>query len=240
MHDVASNLVRLREAIADAAVRAGRGADDIRLLAVSKMHAFESVEAALRAGQRAFGESTIQEALPKIAHFAGRGAEWHFIGHLQSNKARLIPGNFLWIHSLDSLKLAQRLSRFAREQRAPINALIEVNVTADPRKHGIAPTAVIPLVDRLLEEDLAGVALRGLMAIGPHAAPEADIRRAYARLRQLRDECVARFALDNFTELSMGMSGDFVPAIAEGATIVRVGTAIFGERDYGVARTPAS
>ena len=244
MVDISANLARLRDAIAAAAHSVERDPEEIKLVAVSKTHPVESIEAALAAGQRAFGENVIQEALPKIAHFGGSdrlaatGAavaaipEWHFIGHLQSNKVRFVPGNFSWIHSIDSLKVAQRLSRFAREHGTPINALIEVNVAHDPRKHGVAPDTVTALLDQLSQQDLPGVTFRGLMTIGPYPASEADIRRAYAALRRLRDDCARRFALKTFTELSMGMSGDYVEAIKEGATLLRIGTAIFGERSY--------
>lgn len=242
MTDIAKNLDRLRAAIATAARSAARDPDGIKLVAASKTHPVEAIAAALAARQCAFGENTVQEALPKIAHFAKRVAatpasevapEWHFIGHLQSNKARFVPGNFSWIHSVDSLEIAQRLSRFAQERQAVINALVEVNITRDPRKHGLAPSAVIPLMHRLHDESLPGVRFRGLMTIGPYQASESDSRRAYAALRKLRDDC----ALPEFAELSMGMSGDYVAAIKEGATLLRIGTAVFGERHYRDAQT---
>lgn len=233
MHDLVTNLTQLRAAIADTAVSVGRNPSDIKLIAVSKTHSIDSIETAYRSEQRVFGESTMQEALKKIAHFGGHGIEWHFLGHLQSNKAKFLAGNFSWIHSLDSLRLAQRLSRLMQEQNTNINALIEINVTGDPKKHGIAPTEVYVLLDQLLREPLSGVVLRGLMTIGPHAANEAQLRETFATLRQLRDDCVSRFGLREFTELSMGMSGDYVEAIKEGSTMLRIGTALFGERDYG-------
>lgn len=255
MNSIASNLARLRDRIETIARSAQRDPGDIKLIAVSKTHPVAALEAAIQAGQRTFGENTIQEALPKIAHFAQRdfGAdaaatparpaaasevvevfpEWHFIGHLQSNKAKFIPGNFSWIHSLDSHKLAQRLSRLAQDAHVVVNALIEVNITQDPRKHGVAPRAVLPLLEDLLREVLPGIRLRGLMAIGPYPADEATIRRAYAELRELRDRCAEHFDLKAFDQLSIGMSGDYAEAIREGATLLRLGTAIFGEREYG-------
>ena len=238
MTDVAANLARVRANIAAAAHAAGRQPEDIKLVAVSKAHPAATLEAALRAGQRVFGENTVQEALGKIARFAAQPLEWHFVGHLQSNKAKFIPGNFSWLHSLDSLKLAERLSRQACEKHAVIDALIEVNITRDPRKHGVAPTDIFPLLDRLLRRNLAGVRLGGLMAIGPYPAREREIRAAYARLRRLREDCVQRFGLRGFTELSMGMSGDYAEAVREGATMLRIGDAIFGARDYPTL-TPA-
>ena len=227
---IAGNLERLRARIAEAMQRAGRRPEDVQLIAVSKNQPAEAVVAAVAAGQRAFGENTVQDALTKIPGFAGQGLEWHFIGRLQSNKAKLIPGNFAWIHSLDSLQLAQRLARLAREQNTTINALIEVNITRDPAKHGVLAEDVMPLLDQLLKDNLAGLSLRGLMTIGPHPATEAQRRAAFAALRDVRDACMQRYALPGFTELSMGMSGDFVEAIAEGSTLLRIGTAIFGQR----------
>jgi len=232
MDNIASNLERVRAAIDSAAATAGRKAEEVKLIAVSKTHPLDAIETALHAGQLVFGESTVQEALTKIPHFLDSGLEWHFVGQLQSNKARFIPGNFLWLHSLDSVQLAQRLSRLAQRQQVKINTLIEINVTGDPKKHGVAPEKLIPLLDQLLTQDLPGIALRGLMTVGPYPASEAEIRAAYAALRRLRDTCQARFGLRDFTQLSMGMSGDYEEGIKEGSTMIRVGTAIFGTRDY--------
>jgi pyridoxal phosphate enzyme (YggS family) len=229
---IAANLARVNAAIQDAAMKAGRNPAEVKLIAVSKTQPAAAVAAAVAAGQRRFGENTVQDALTKIPGFAGQGLEWHFIGHLQSNKARHIPGHFQWLHSLDSLKLAERAARFAADANATLNALIEVNVGRDPAKHGIAPEEVVPLLEQLLKANLRALALRGLMAIGPHPATETARRAAFAALRALRDQCVARFALPAFTELSMGMSDDFREAILEGSTLVRIGTAIFGQRDY--------
>jgi hypothetical protein len=202
------------------------------LIAVSKGHPKEAIAAAIVAGQKDFGESTTRDALPKISQLVNPSIDWHFIGHLQTNKARFIPGNFSWLHSLDSLDLARKLSRHAGEQSATINMLIEVNVSRDPKKHGLTPEALPDFMEKLLKENLTALPLRGLMTIGPHAAPEKEIRACFAGLRRLRDDCRQRFGLNSFTELSMGMSGDYIQAIQEGATMVRVGTAIFGERDY--------
>jgi pyridoxal phosphate enzyme (YggS family) len=229
---IASNLFRVKQSIAEAARVAKRNPDEIRLIAVTKTHSHEAVAAAIEAGHKDFGESTTQEALAKISHLANPSITWHFIGHLQTNKAKFIPGNFSWLHSLDSLDLARKLSRRAQELSANINILIEVNITRDPKKHGIAPDALADFIEQLLKENLPAVSLRGLMTIGPHTAPEKEIRGCFAKLRELRDACHTRYALPGFTELSMGMSGDYVEAIKEGATMVRVGTAIFGERDY--------
>jgi PLP dependent protein len=229
---IASNLFRVRQSIAEVAHTCTGSYDAIRLIAVSKGHQPSAIAAAIAAGQKDFGENTSQEALKKIPHFQNQGLEWHFIGHLQTNKAKFIPGNFSWLHSLDNLDLARKLSRRAQELSANINILIEVNVTRDPKKHGIAPDALADFIEQLLKESLPALSLCGLMTIGPHAAPEKEIRGCFARLRELRDACRTRYALTGFTELSMGMSGDYVEAIKEGATMLRVGTAIFGERNY--------
>lgn len=232
MNSVAANLARIRETIATAADSCGRSRDDIKLIAVSKTHPITAIDAAIDAGQTLYGENTVQEALPKMTHFSARRIEWHFIGHLQSNKAKFVPGQFSWLHSLDSAALAQRLSRLAEEKNLRLNVLAEVNITRDAKKHGVAPDALFPLLDQLLAAPLPGIRLRGLMTIAPFPASPAEIRAAFAALRTLRDECITRFALPEFTELSMGMSGDYLDAIKEGATMVRIGTAIFGERDY--------
>ena len=229
---ISENLRQLRATIAQAAERAGRRAADVQLVAVSKTQPLAAIAAAVAAGQRLFGENAVQEALTKIPAFPEQGLEWHFIGHLQSNKAKFVPGNFAWLHSLDSLKLADRLSRLAQDNQATINALLEVNVTRDPNKHGIAPEQLAPLLEQLLKANLAGIRLRGLMALGPYPATPDELRTSFAALRRLRDDSARRFALPGFTELSMGMSGDFIEAIQEGATFVRLGTAVFGDRIY--------
>jgi pyridoxal phosphate enzyme (YggS family) len=225
-------LAQVRADIAQSAAQAGRRSQDIRLIAVTKTLPAPYVAAAVKAGQRDFGESTLQDALTKIPAFAHEPLTWHFIGHLQSNKAKLVPGHFHWMHSLDSAGLAQRLSQRAEEAGALLNTLIEVNITGDPRKHGVAAGALLPLLDELLATSLPGIALRGLMAIGPYPATEMEVRRAFAAVRNLRDDAAQRYSLPGFTELSMGMSGDYAAAIQEGSTMVRIGTAIFGERDY--------
>lgn len=228
---IAANLRAVRDRIAESAQRTGRDVRAIRLIAISKTHPPECVAAAVAAGQAEFGENTTQEALPKIAQFHDQALTWHFVGYVQSNKARFLPGNFLWLHSLDHRAMAVRLARFAHEYHATINALIEINITHDPRRHGVAPEALFSLLDELLRENLMpGLALRGLMAMAPYPAAESEVRAAFARVRELRDQCCVRYALPGFTELSMGMSGDYVQAIEEGATMVRIGSAIFGAR----------
>ena len=231
---IAANLAQLQERMARAAALAGRPVDSIRLVAVSKNQPPEAVSAAVAAGQRLFGENTVQDALTKIPQFSGQGLEWHFIGHLQANKAKHIPGNFAWLHSLDQFRLAERVARFADAAGVTVNVLIEVNISRDPRRHGVMPEQVPELLDQLVAARLSGLVLRGLMTIGPHPASEPEVRSAFAAMRTLRETCTARHALPGFTELSMGMSGDLEAAILEGSTLVRVGTAIFGERPYSV------
>lgn len=229
---IEKNIFRVRQAIAEAAQAANRNPDEIKLIAVSKTQSPDAVTTAMAADINDFGENTTQEALPKLSRLASRSITWHFIGHLQSNKAKFIPGNFFWLHSLDNLGLARKLSRLAHEKKTSINTLIEVNVSQDLRKHGIVPHALFDFIDKLIKENLLALPLRGLMTIGPYPASEKETRQFFAKLRELRDECRKRFALPGFSELSMGMSGDFAEAIKEGATMVRIGTAIFGERDY--------
>jgi pyridoxal phosphate enzyme (YggS family) len=229
---IADNLARAHETIARAAHAAGRRPEDVRLIAASKMQPLDAVRAAIAAGQRDFGESTIQDALGKIDPLRDAAVTWHFIGHLQSNKTRFVPGNFSWVHSLDSIKLATRLSRDAQARGACVQALIEVNIARDPARHGVLSEGLLPMIEGILQQELPGIELRGLMSLAPYPATPGQTRAAFAATRALRDTCCERFALPRFTELSMGMSGDFVEAIAEGATMVRIGSAIFGERDY--------
>lgn len=229
---VTSQLHAVSDRIADLARAAGRSPESIRVIAVSKSHSLEKIEAAITARQCEFGESTVQEALPKIEHFHDRPLTWHFIGHLQSNKAKFVPGTFAWLHSLDTSALAARLERVAAERGATLNTLIEVNVSRDPRKYGVAPERVEQLVESLLHAQLTRVLLRGLMTVGPTTANRNAIRACFARLRKLGETCRTRFAMPQFTELSMGMSADYAEAIAEGATMIRLGTAVFGERVY--------
>lgn len=226
-----ARLAAIRRIIDEVARAAGRSVTDIRLVAVSKTHPLEAVQALARAGQTDFGESTVQEALTKIGRLAPAPA-WHFIGHVQSNKAKLIPGQFAWLHSLDSVALAAKLAQVAVQKSATLNALLEVNVTNDPRKHGVPQKAVFTFIEQMLEKKLTPILLRGLMTIGPHPATEHESRACFAGLRDLREACQRRFGLRDFCELSMGMSADYQAAIVEGATMLRLGTVIFGDRDY--------
>lgn len=227
---IVRNISAVKAQIAHAAESAGRNADAVQLIAVSKTQAWPAVAAALSAGQHHFGENTVQDALKKIPAAQTTPAQWHFIGHLQSNKAAIAAQHFDWVHSLDSVALANKLARARDASAAPVNVLIEVNVTSDPNKHGVHPATLPVLIENILDARLPQLRLRGLMTIGPQDAAETELRHCFAQLRELRNAQAARFGLAEFTELSMGMSGDFIPAIQEGATFVRIGTAIFGAR----------
>lgn len=225
---IRDNLLRIKEAMAAAARASGRSSTAIRLIAVSKTKPATAVLAALRTGHTAFGENTVQEALGKITALNAHAIEWHLIGHLQSNKARHVPGHFGWLHSLDNLALSAKLDAGGQ----PLNVLIQVNAAEDPRKHGVSPPALPAFVESLLAAGHRNLRLRGLMTIGVAGADEAASRDTFARLRALAEMCRQQFHLLDFTELSMGMSHDYRWAIAEGATMVRIGSAIFGERHY--------
>ena len=228
MTDLRARLDRVRERIAAAAVRSGRAPDAVRLVAVSKTRPLADVEALAAAGQTDFGESTVQDALTKIPQRPDLC--WHLIGHLQSNKARFVPGLFDWVHSVDSEKIAARIARAAEQQGRVIDILLQVNVSGDPAKYGFAPDELFAVTERLLAQEYAGVRLRGLMTIGRRGQDEAGTRRTFADLRELARAAGERFGEACFRELSMGMSGDYEIAVEEGATLVRVGTGLFGAR----------
>jgi len=213
-----------------AARQADRPVGDIRLIAISKYMPPEYARLAMSAGQHCFGENTVQGALDKQALIDDPQNEWHFVGHLQSNKAKMITGNFDWLHTLDSIKLATRLSEHALSSGKLLKVLLQVNIADDPDKFGLPADSVFRFIDELLNAGLEGLRLRGLMTIG-HRNATPDARRAdFSALHELLGRCAARFDLTDFRELSMGMSGDFEAAIAEGATMIRVGSALFGPR----------
>lgn len=223
-------LARVHERISAAARAAGRTPSAIALLAVSKAFPAEAVIAAARAGQRRFGESYVQEAVEKIAQVRDMAPdlalEWHFIGPIQSNKTRAIAEHFDWVHSVDRLKIAQRLSEQRPADRPPLAVLVQVNVSGEASKSGITPAEASALAHAVAR--LPRLRLRGLMTIPKPELDAARQRVPFARLRELLEKLQREgLAVDT---LSMGMSADLEAAIAEGATIVRVGTAIFGER----------
>jgi pyridoxal phosphate enzyme (YggS family) len=227
MTTITLNLQAVRTRIERAAAACGRDAREIALLAVSKNASMHAIEEARAAGQRAFGESYVQEAVNKITQLGSQDIEWHFIGPIQSNKTRLIARHFHWVHGIERDKVAVRLNDARPAELAPLNVCIQVNVSGESSKSGVAPGS---------EEELARVIgglnrlrLRGLMAI-PEPTPDVVLQRErYQAVRKLRGALEqSGYALDT---LSMGMSDDLESAIAEGATVVRVGTAIFGKRE---------
>ena len=228
MSAIASNLQAVQARIADAARAAGRPADTIALLAVSKTWPVACVLEAADAGQNAFGENYVQEGVDKVLATRERGLTWHFIGPLQSNKTRLVAEHFDWVHSIERLKIAERLSSQRPAHLPPLQVCIQVNVSGEASKSGCAPDETHDLCRAVA--DLPGLRLRGLMAI-PEPTDDGVLQRAaFARLRQIAEALKASgLTLDT---LSMGMSHDLEAAVAEGATIVRIGTAIFGERNY--------
>jgi pyridoxal phosphate enzyme (YggS family) len=230
MATIAEGLQAVRQRIVQAARLAGRDPDDIRLIAVSKTFASDAIRAAFVAGQRAFGESYLQEALPKMRELCDLPLEWHYIGPIQSNKTRPIAERFDWVHAVDRLKIAERLSAARGQAQPPLQVCVQVNITGEPTKSGVAPDEVVPLAQAI--QHLPRLQLRGLMTI-PRPVEGFDAQRAQFRLlRELRDRLTA--AGIRIDTLSMGMTDDFEAAIAEGATIIRVGRAIFGERSRHV------
>jgi pyridoxal phosphate enzyme (YggS family) len=220
MLDIAANLERVRERVARAAERAGRTPDDVLLIGVSKVVEVERIRAALAAGLGALGENRVQEAKAKVAEL-GRPVPWHLIGHLQTNKVKDALPLFDLIQSLDRLELAHELERRAAAQGRVVETLLQVNVASEASKGGFAPDAVSEALDTI--GTLSHVRVRGLMAIPPEVERAEESRPWFRRLREMADKHGLR-------DRSMGMSGDFEVAIEEGATMVRVGTAIFGPR----------
>ena len=226
MSSIAENLDRVREQIAAAATKSGRQADDIELVAITKTHPTEKIREAIEAGQTILGESRVQEARAKIPELPAH-IRWHFIGHLQKNKVRQTLPLFEMIHSVDSLALAQDINRIADDQGLYTRTLLEVNVAGEGNKFGFAPKELREQMEEVLE--LPRLSIEGLMCIPPIAEEAEASRRYFMDLRNLRDSLQNEFNL-KLPHLSMGMTNDFPIAIEEGATLVRVGTAIFGER----------
>jgi len=231
MSDIARNLAQIKAKISAAALRCGRSSQEVTLLAVSKTKPASDIEKAIAAGQRAFGENYVQEGVEKIRHFAEAGVsglQWHFIGPLQSNKSRLVAEHFDWCHTIDRLRIATRLSDQRPKAMPPLNVLIQINISDENSKSGITLSELDELASQVAE--LPGLTLRGLMAI---PAPESSYERQFAVAQQM---AVAFSALKNrypdVDTLSLGMSDDMDAAIAAGSTMVRIGTAIFGARNY--------
>lgn len=232
---ILQNYRQVLQQIGEVAISAGRDPQAIKLVVVTKGHPLESVQSAIEAGARFFGENYAEEGAAKKLACAGvAGLEWHMIGHIQSRKARLVAQHFDWLHSLDSLKLALRLDRFAAELGRKIPLLLECNVSGEQTKFGLPAwdetrwEQLLPEVSRMAA--LANLELRGLMTMAPYFDEPEPARPYFSRLRRLQAFFSRRLPQVRWDELSMGMSGDFTVAIQEGATILRIGTAILGPR----------
>ena len=233
---IADNVAQLEQRIALAAQRAGRDPAEITLVAVSKTHGPDKIAEAARAGLRDFGENRVEEALPKIAAAPAPGARWHMIGHIQSRKAKdVIRAGFTLIHSVDSVKLAERLSRLASQTAQVQPILLECNVSGEASKEGFAAYAEDDWpalkTEFAVVLSLPGVRVHGLMTMAPLRTDPEAARPVFRRLRELRDYLRIHLPQGQWETLSMGMTDDFEPAILEGATVVRIGRAIFGERE---------
>ncbi len=230
-------IAQVRERMARAARRAGRSPDEITLVAVCKGHPAEAVVAAYHLGVRDFGENRVEEAEPKMARVremlaaegTGMDIRWHMIGHIQSRKAARVVGPYVLIHSVDRLKIARRLERFAAAQERVLPVLLEINISGEETKYGFRQDEVEAAVKEL--KDLPHLQVEGLMTMAPLVSDPEEVRWVFAALRELRDRLAARFPEMSWRHLSMGMTNDFEVAIEEGATIVRIGTAIFGPRE---------
>ena len=226
MADIAENLERVRKQIVAASKKSGRNVDDLELIAISKTHDAVKVREAIEAEQSLFGESRVQEARVKIPELPSN-LRWHFVGHLQKNKIRHALPLFELIHSVDSLALAQDINRIAEEDGLHPRVLLEVNVAGEGSKFGFTPEKLREDLENLLA--LPRLSILGLMTIPPIADEAEASRKYFVELRELRDRLQTEFHVD-LAQLSMGMTQDFAIAVEEGATLVRVGTAIFGER----------
>ena len=223
MSPIAANLQTIRRRIA---VALGDARRDVTVVAVSKQKPLEAIREAFEAGCRDFGENYVQESLPKIAALGALPITWHFIGHLQTNKARDVAERFDWVHGIDRAKAAAALSKTRPVERGPLNVCLQVNISAEDTKGGVAPGEALPLAHEVAA--IPALRLRGLMGIASPTADATVQRRQFAELRRTFDGLVkAGLAVDT---LSMGMSADLESAVAEGATMVRIGTALFGER----------
>lgn len=226
MTNIESRLKSVINCIRKAEEKFGRPTDSVQLLAISKVHSIEKIRNANAAGQTHFGESYLQEALEKIRLLSDLDLDWHFIGAIQSNKTKPIAENFNWAHGVGSAKIAQRLSEQRPDHLPPMNICLQVNISGEESKSGISPNTTMDIAKECI--DLPGIKLRGLMAIPEYATDFEQQRLPFKKLRQLK-EWLNQSGIDMDT-LSMGMSGDMEAAIAEGATIVRIGTNIFGDR----------
>jgi pyridoxal phosphate enzyme (YggS family) len=228
MKHIENNLCEIKQQIADAAVRAGRNPEDVKLIAVSKTFSSEYVQAAYECGQRAFGENRIQELEEKF-RILPEDIEWHLIGHLQGNKVARAVQCADYIHSIDSLKLLKRVIRLAEEAEVCPKVLLEINISGEESKFGATEADVLEMAREANASK--NVELVGLMTMAPLGADKDELRAVFGGLRKIRDSLESKWDI-KLPELSMGMSSDFDIAVEEGATFVRVGTSIFGKRDY--------
>ena len=228
---IEANLADVRAQIAAATHQAGRAPDDVTLVAVSKTQPMDAIVAAYNAGQRDFGENRLEELWPKVHEAHRRGLHdirWHMIGTIQSRKTGEAIGPFVLVHSVDRTKIAARLSRDAVAADSVVNILLEINVSGEASKHGFTPATVLAEAAAVIA--LPGIRVRGLMTMAPFVDDPEAARPCFRELRSLRDQLAAQHPAADWRHLSMGMSNDFAVAITEGATLVRVGTAIFGGR----------
>lgn len=226
---ISQNLAQIQQQIESLSAQFQR--ENVRLLAVSKTKPVSAIEEAIQAGQKAFGENYVQEGVEKIAYFNQQAdLEWHFIGPLQSNKTKLVAAHFDWIQTVDRLKIAQRLSEQRPAGKAPLNVLIQINISDEASKSGIAPEEMLVLAKEIAL--LPNLKLRGLMAIPKPEHEPAQQKIALSKMQQLFNRLQTEF--EGIDTLSMGMSDDMAAAIECGSTMVRIGTAVFGARDYGV------
>ena len=227
---ISNNLEQVRQRIDEACCRAGRDSEQVTLISVSKTKPLSMLMEAYEAGSRDFGENKVQELLDKIPEMPG-DVRWHMIGHLQRNKVKYIVGKVYMIHSVDSLRLAEEISKEAVKQQTEVNILLEINAAGEESKFGVSPEKAEDLARAVSE--LPGIRVCGLMTIAPFVENAEDNRQYFRKMRQLSVD-IERKNIDNvnMNVLSMGMTGDYSVAVEEGATYVRVGTAIFGEREY--------
>lgn len=234
MTNIKDNLDTIELQILHASQQANRSASDVKLLAVSKTKPVEDLLAAYHAGQRMFGENYVQEGVDKVAYFAENHPEltleWHFIGPIQSNKTRHVAESFAWVHTVDRAKIAQRLNDQRPQEMEPLQVLIQVNTSSESSKSGASDDEIFALAE--LISSLPNLTLRGLMSIPANVSDYHSQLAAFSHLAELKNRLAQRYPELNLDTLSMGMSGDMEAAIEAGTTMVRIGTAIFGARDY--------
>ena len=225
---IAEDIAKVRQQVEQSCHKFARNPAEVKILAVSKTQPAAAVRAAWQAGQSAFGENYLQEALQKQQELQDLELEWHFIGPVQSNKTRDLAAHFDWLHTLDRFKIARRLSEQRAPKQPPLQVLIQVNISQEASKSGVAPSDVLVLAEQV--QALPQLELRGLMCIPEATNDETEQRRAFAQMQALFQRLQVAFPQARLDTLSMGMSGDLQAAIAEGSTLVRIGTAIFGAR----------